>query len=608
MSAPKQDFTDFKERVRAATDVVELVGQYVKLRRVGSNWQGLCPFHHERTPSFNVSPERQNYYCFGCHNGGDVFSFVMEQEGLDFKEALLFLAKRAGIPVEAAFERGGGRSRHDLFYRINESSAEFYHKLLARSPQGERALEYLQRRGIGEQSIADFQLGFAPQSWRQLHDHLSAQDFPPERSEEVGLIRRKSSGPGFYDTFRNRILFPVRSVGGRALGFGARVLDDSLPKYINSADSPVYTKKAILYGLDRAWREIRRSKLALLVEGYFDVIALHQAGIPLAVAVCGTAFSSEQARLLARYSERICIVTDGDAAGQRAAVRAAGVLLTVGARPAVASMEAGEDPDSLVRKIGGEAFRERVQGAPGYFEFLRGLVRQRGDRPAEKERAIRRVLEDLSAFDDGDLRLESLLEELSEVFTVERGVLTRALRKARRPAPAGASAREARSTGEEELSGEEDEQQERREKLLLRILLDGGENRDALLAILQPEHFGDPLRARLFSVLAALGRAPGPKELGELFPDPAAAAAVGELSFLALPAESGREWVQASALRLKLKRLLELNRDFQGRAQAMELAGETVQPDLLAEWRHVGEAIREVRAEIDQILAKRKGS
>lgn len=601
---------DFKERVRAATDIVELIGQYVKLRRVGSNWQGLCPFHHENSPSFNVNQERQNFYCFGCAKGGDVFSFVMEQEGLAFREALEHLARRAGIPIETAGGGGGERSKSELYQRINAASADFYARQLREAPAAERAREYLRRRGVGEAAWGDWGLGYAGQSWRDLHQQLVRLGFPPERCEELGLIRHKASGPGYYDAFRNRVMFPVRSVAGRVLGFGARVMDDSLPKYVNSADSPVYTKKAILYGLDRAWREIRRAKLGLLVEGYFDVISLHLAGIPLAVAACGTAFSSDQAKLLGRYTERVCVVTDGDAAGGKAAVRAAGVLLTVGLRPSVLALPRGEDPDSLVRVEGGEAFRERLRGAPDYFAFLRGLVKARGDRPAERERAVRRILEDLTAFPEGDLHLESLLEELAQTFAVDRGVLVRTLNETRRGEGRSAARRPAAAPAP--VTGAVDEtqasEQERREKLMLAVLLGTGPERETVFSLLRPEDFGDPLRARLYSVLAALGRVPDSRELGELFPDPAAARAVSELTFLRLPAGSASEWVRQSALRLKLKRMLDLNRDFQGRVQAMELAGEEVSADLLAEWRHVGEAIRGLRAEIDRILEAQKGS
>ncbi len=604
-------YTDFKEKVRAATDVVELVGQYLKLRRSGSNWQGLCPFHHERSPSFNVNRERQNYYCFGCHKGGDVFSFIMEQEGLEFKEALVFLAKRAGIPVENSFAGGRGRERLDLFYRINESTAEFYQKLLL-SPQGEVAREYLSRRGITRESAERFQLGFAPQSWRQLYEHLSAQDFPPEKCETVGLIRRKSSGPGYYDTFRNRLIFPVRSVPGRVLGFGARVLDDSLPKYINSADSPVYTKKAILYGLDRAWRTIRKSRRGILVEGYFDVISLHQEGIEEAVAACGTAYSADQAKLLSVYADTVCIVTDGDAAGQKASVRAAGIQITVGGRPKVAPLDSGEDPDTIVRRDGGAVFAKRLAAAPGYFEFMRALVRERGDRPVEKVRAIRRILEDLTAFADGDLHLEGLLEELSTAFGTEIRVLRGELKKVRklpgkRRKELGARDAE-KADAETDADADDESGMERGEKFLLGILLSDTGERDALLGILSAEDFGDALHGRIFSVLSELGRPPRPEELGKLFPDPAAGAVVNELTFLDPPRSDTANWARASALRIKLKRYLELNRDFQGRVQALELSGEPVQPDLMAEWRHVGESIRRLRAEIDAVLAKQKGT
>ncbi len=588
---------DTKERVRDASDIVELVGQYVKLRRVGSNWQGICPFHHEKTPSFNVNPERQNFYCFGCHKGGDVFTFIQEMEGVSFPEALKFLGKRAGIEVEDLRRKGSGEDRKDVFYRINQSVVEFYHRILQKEAAGEPARSYLKKRGLSEETLENFALGYAPQSWRLLHDHLGKQGFPAEKVRELGLVRAKSSGPGHYDLFRGRVIFPVKAVGGRILGFGARVLDDSLPKYVNSSDSPVYSKKSILYGLDQAWREIRRQKLAVLVEGYFDVISLHEAGIPLAVAVCGTAFTREQARLLKRYTERVCVVTDGDSAGLKAAVKASGILLVEGLEPTVAAMEPGEDPDSSIRKEGGERFRDRLRDAPHFFDFLREFVARRGDRPEEKERAIRNVLETLTAFSDGDLHLLTLLERLSGAFDVEIPVLKRALGEIRRQPGAGPAA--AKDLGEETVE-EDDGRPE--EKALLALLLGDGAGRDTALELLDAEDFTDPRLSRIFSILRQLGRVPRAEDLDSLFPDPGAARQVHELSFLDVSRQG--DWVRPAALRLKLSGLLERNRDFQGRVQALELAGESVPAELLEEWRHLGERIRSLREELDRSLSK----
>jgi DNA primase len=588
---------DTKERIRDASDIVELVGQYVKLRRVGSNWQGLCPFHHEKTPSFNVNPERQNFYCFGCHEGGDVFTFIQEMEGVSFPEALEFLGKRAGIEVEDLRRRGSGEDRKDAFYRINQSAGEFYHRILMREDSGEPARNYLKRRGLSDETLEKFSLGYAPQSWRLLHEHLGKQGFPAEKVLELGLVRSKSSGPGHYDLFRGRVIFPVKAVGGRDLGFGARVLDDSLPKYINSSDSPVYTKKGILYGLDQAWREIRRQKLAVLVEGYFDVISLHEAGIPIAVAVCGTAFTSEQARLLKRYTDQVCVVTDGDSAGLKASIKASATLLVAGIEPTVAAMDSGEDPDSSIRKEGVERFQERLRDAPHYFDFLRAFVARRGDKPEEREKAIRNVLETLTAFPDGDLHLRTLLERLSGSFDVEIPMLKRALGEIRRgPSRKFASADESSDESVEERGNPE-------EKALLAILLDEGQGRNAAIELLEGSDFSDPRLARIFNSLQQLGRVPSAEDLGRLFPDQGAARQVHELSFLGVSRDGA--WVRPAAFRLKLSGLLERNRDFQGRVEALELAGEKVPADLLEEWRHLGERIRTLREDLDRSLGKK---
>jgi len=592
------DRQDIKERVRAANDIVELVGQYVKLRRVGGNWQGLCPFHHEKTPSFNVNPERQNFYCFGCHEGGDVFTFIQEMEGVSFPEAVEFLGRRAGIEVRDLRRRDSGEDRKDVFYRINQSAADFYRRILKREASGDPARQYLRDRGLSEETLERFALGYAPQSWRLLHDHLGRQGFPAEKVLELGLVKAKSSGPGQYDLFRGRVIFPVRAVGGRVLGFGARVLDDSLPKYVNSSDSTVYSKKNILYGLDLAWREIRRRKMAVLVEGYFDVISLHQAGIPQAVAVCGTAFTREQARILKRYADRVCVVTDGDSAGLKAAIKASELLLIEGVEPLVATMDPGEDPDSSVRREGGEAFRSRLRDAPHFFDFLRDLVAKRGGRPEEKERAVRRALETLTVFAEGDLHLRTLLERLSASFEVEMPVLLRAWREIRRGPAAGKAAKSGEPDG-----GSSEEKGSREEKLLLSLLLDEESGREEVLQLLDVEDFTDPRLGRIFGTLRQLGRKPGLRDLDRLFPDAGAARLVHELSFLR-PSPGG-EWVRPAALRLKLSGLLERNRDFQGRAEALELAGEKVPAELLDEWRHLGEKIRSLRKELDRSLGKK---
>jgi DNA primase len=524
----------------------------------------------------------------------------MEMEGISFPESVVFLGKRAGIEVETGSDWGKGEKRKDAYYRINESSTEFYQRALMESPQAAGARDYLRSREISKTTIEEFGVGYAGQSWRQLHEHLGKQDFPVEKVLELGLVRRKSSGPGCYDSFRGRVLFPIRSVAGRVLGFGGRVLDDTLPKYINSPDSPVYTKKSILYGLDRAWREIRRAKLAVLVEGYFDVISLHQAGIPLAVAVCGTAFSENQARLLKRYSEKVCVVTDGDPAGLKAAVKAAGVLITAGIEPVIASMDPGEDPDSEIRKNGAESFRARIRKAPGFYEFMRELVRSRGDRPEEKERAVRSVLEVLSRFPEKDLRLETQLEKLSLVFGVDKDTLRRTLRQDRRNERRPRREKEEQPTDSLEVASGE-------EKQILRALLDEGRERETVLEILDRNDFLDPIYARIFSVLSELGRIPEAKELDQLFPDEASAHRVHELTFLPPPGDGLGLWAKAASLRIRLRVLMERNRDFQGRVQALEVSGESIPGELLEEWRHLGEKIRLLKSDLDETL-KQKGS
>jgi DNA primase len=406
------------EDIRARNDIVDVISEFVRLRKAGRNFKGLCPFHKEKTPSFMVNAERQMFHCFGCGVGGDVFSFIMNHEKLEFPEALRFLAERAGMPLPE--RRPSGRpSENDRIYRANGFAAEFYHGRLI-SGAGRDASAYLEKRGVNPEMIGMFRIGIAPGGRGEFLQAASGEGFGPEVLEKAGLVGRGERGE-WYERFRNRIMFPILDVAGHVVGLGGRVLGDGEPKYLNSPETKVFRKGAHLYGLNWARTEIAREDRALLVEGYLDLVALRQFGIENAVATMGTALGEEAARRLARYSQRVTVVNDGDDAGRKAAVRSAEVLLAEGFRVHIAILPAGQDPDSFVRTRGAEAFRQIVRDAPGIVQFL---FREADDYEA-RERATRAAVALFSRIED-PIRRSWYVKELAEKAGLDEKVLQRA--------------------------------------------------------------------------------------------------------------------------------------------------------------------------------------
>jgi DNA primase len=354
------------QQVRDHSDVVGLVGRTVTLKRAGRNYKGLCPFHDEKTPSFNVNPDRGSYYCFGCQEGGDVFSFLMKIEGLGFAEAVRALARDCGIAIPEAEAGASGLSE-----RIVEANAlllERYRAELAR--EGNAGAAYLAERGLDAGAIEHFEIGYAPDRWGFAVEALRGARIPAELGERAGLLAQRSSG-GHYDRLRGRVIFPIRDARGRVIGFGGRALGpDQTPKYLNTPETPIFRKREALYGLRNALEPIRRKERVVVVEGYFDCIALHRAGIGEAVATCGTALTPDHAGNLRRRTQNVILFFDGDAAGQRAVERALEVLLPSGLRVRAVLLPTGDDPDSFLVREGGEALRALVDTAPAALDVV----------------------------------------------------------------------------------------------------------------------------------------------------------------------------------------------------------------------------------------------
>ena len=423
------------EEIRAASDIVDVVSDYVQLKKRGSNYFGLCPFHGEKTASFSVNPSLGIYKCFGCGVAGDPFQFVMAIENTTFVEAVRILAEKAGITLPEESDGDDGTSETDGIYYALRYAARFYYRCLTADPRGAQALGYLRDRGFSAETIKRFGLGYAPDSWDALHltarkDHLS-----DEVLEAAGLVVPRKDGSGFYDRFRNRITFPIISHMGKVLGFGARILvsDPKQPKYLNSPETPVYHKGRVLYGLYQAKRAIRQEEEVILVEGYTDVMALHQAGVEHVVASSGTALTTEQVKLLSRYTSRAVLLYDADAAGDAASVRGLERVLEAGLAAYAVALPEGQDPDSFVRETGAEAFRAYVRDSRQDFVAFRFALAEREgllETPDGQARAVGQLLELIAAIED-PLAQESYLQRASEVTGMPQTTLWRALEQRR---------------------------------------------------------------------------------------------------------------------------------------------------------------------------------
>ena len=368
-----------EEKVREVAErlsIVEVVSDYVVLRRAGGNFLGLCPFHAEKTPSFNVNPAREIFHCFGCGAGGNAFSFIMKIEGVNFPEAVKLLARKSGIEIEERQltpSEKKSQDEHTQFLRINDLTTSYYRSILLNGQEGETARNYLAKRSV-ETNISDaYRLGFAPDRRDGLVKHLRNNSIELETALKLGLVRK--SDTGWYDLFRNRLIFPIRDARGQVIAFAGRVLDSALPKYINSPESPLYHKSSVLFGLDMALPSIRTGNSVIIVEGYFDHLALFRAGVQNVVATCGTALTGTHAGLIKRHAERVYTLFDSDGAGGKATIKSMELFLEQRMPAYVISLPAGDDPDSFLSTHTSDDFATlRDKARPAFEYFVRSLL------------------------------------------------------------------------------------------------------------------------------------------------------------------------------------------------------------------------------------------
>ena len=366
----------FLQEVSDRNDIADVVSGYVRLnKKSGANLFGLCPFHSEKTPSFSVAPDKQIYHCFGCGKGGGVFNFIMEIENLTFPESVEFLAKRVGLQVPEENRDDPESRRREQLLRLNKDAGKFFYKQFL-SPEGEPAREYALRRELTSSTIKKFGLGYAPDSWDSLTKAMKELGYSEGLMLQAGLVRKGKKG-GVYDTFRNRLMFPVFDVRGNVIGFSGRILGDGEPKYMNSPETPVFNKSKNLFGLNLA----KKTKLGsiILCEGNVDVVALHQAGFDNAVASLGTSLTPEQARLISRYVNEVVIAYDGDSAGQKATARAIGILEKLDVKVRVLTMTGAKDPDEYIKKFGADSFRNLLAKSEDHTDYTLGKIKDKYD-------------------------------------------------------------------------------------------------------------------------------------------------------------------------------------------------------------------------------------
>lgn len=414
-------------------NIAELISSYIPLKKAGRNFKANCPFHAEKTASFMVSVEKQIYHCFGCGQGGNAISFVMQYEKTGFREALETVASRCGVPLPEPEMPAGQKKQDDLkkqLYSLYEKTAGYYTEKLLGSGAAQKARNYLQARGISKETAQRFRLGFAGDEWEGLLSYLSRQNIPLSLIERSGLVSAKERG-GFYDKFRNRIMFPIIDVKGRTIAFGGRVLDASMPKYMNSPETAIYIKGKNLFGLDVSKDDVRKSDQAIVVEGYLDMIIPFEAGIRNIVASLGTALTEDQVRLIKRYTNRVVMLYDPDLAGQAATLRALDLLVKEDMDVRIAELPEGQDPDSFVRKNGAESFRAMINEALPVFDYkLRRLLSKYDAKSTTgKDRIIREILPSINSFTQYTTRTE-YVKRTAQALDVDEAALLEDLKRA----------------------------------------------------------------------------------------------------------------------------------------------------------------------------------
>lgn len=482
---------DIVEKIKSDTDILDLISEYVTLKKTGKDYAGLCPFHREKTPSFTVVPGKGFYYCFGCGASGNAVNFIMRHENLDYPEALRFLAKRAGITIPEE-QTGYKDSIAGQLYKAIEYAQSFFVKKLNNSP----GYDYVRSRSISDGVIGELGIGYAPAGWDNLYKELIKDEFSIEVCTEAGLLVKKekqsSPGRGYYDKFRNRLMFPIKNISGRTIGFGGRTLsDEEGPKYLNSPENRIYHKGSVLYGLNFTKIHIRQEDFAIIAEGYFDFISLYQAGIKNVVSVSGTGFTPNQANLLARFCKNVVLLYDADSAGTKATFRAVDVLFNAGLEPKIVRLPQGTDPDSFIRQKGHQALRKLIDSAMGYLEFVRySLPDKFSNLPISRQENVINLLAETAAGIDDGLKYGLFVRKAIETFDLPPSAETRFAKPHRKE----------RTEPKFDITG-----RDKFERAFLGFIISHPEFVDESMRIVKAENFSEPVNKKIFEKLKEVG-------------------------------------------------------------------------------------------------------
>ena len=487
------------EEVRSRNDIVDVISSYVKLQKKGSSYFGLCPFHNEKSPSFSVSRDKQMYYCFGCGAGGNVFTFVMEYENYSFTEALKYLAQRAGVELPEEDSSQEAKARADMratLLEINKLAAKYYYAQL-KSQQGGTAYDYLKNRGLSNETITAFGLGYSTKYSNDLHKYLKMKGYTDELIVKAGLANMDEKN-GIYDKFWNRVMFPIMDVNNRVIGFGGRVMGDAKPKYLNSPETMIFDKSRNLYGLNRA-RTSRKSYF-LICEGYMDVISLHQAGFTNAVASLGTALTSGHASLIKRYVNEVYLTYDSDEAGTRAALRAVPILKEAGITAKVIRMDPYKDPDEFIKNLGADAFEERIQKARNGFLFSLEMLEKEYDMNSPEGRTdfMKEAARRLTLFEE-EIERNNYIEAVAKAYRVGFEDLKKLVVKMAVQSGMATPATKAKNPSEREMKKEDGNIKS--QKILLTWLIDHEELFPQIRKYITPEDFTTDLYKKVAKLL-----------------------------------------------------------------------------------------------------------
>lgn len=544
------EFESFKEQVRSTANIVEVISGYVPLKKRGQNFWGCCPFHGEKTPSFAVNPAKNMFYCFGCHEGGDIFKFVMKIEDCGFTEALKLLAARYGIAVPERHKTAAEIWREKQKERINETNAtaaRFFQACLLKTTYGKGALAYLNGRGINQDIIASFSIGYALNNFTALVSSLGKRGFQPQELVAAGLVA-KGRDEQLYDKFRNRVMIPIKDGRGKIVGFGGRVLDNSTPKYLNTAETEWFNKRRLLFALDVAYKPIRASKQAIVVEGYMDAISLHAAGISNVVASMGTAFATEQAKLLKRIADEIVFCYDSDSAGRRASVRAVSIARMEGLKVRIAGVPEGKDPDEYVRRYGKDAFLEVVAAAKEGIDFQieETILQSDTSNLAGKVEAVSNILPFLLEC-KSEIEAAEHMRRLAQRLTIDEGLIVEEYRKATKKGGARRESAYVPVTDVKTISV-----RRQAEEQLLAVLIEEPWLAEECEQVLQGTGWSDPALARIFAFLGQLvqDNAFTIDRLNDALDDEAQSALAG-IRTKAVPMQDGKQFVDDCLRQLK---------------------------------------------------------